>query len=98
MCEQTPPNLPESNPEEQTLIYFQCNSKLNRNGKPVGFMMIDEHILRTINHYVHLKIERIRAWEEAKIKEEQVVATIQLTSDIVSNSDSYLSLFKEFKA
>ena len=50
--------------------------------KSIGFQMIDEHIIKTFCHYIHMKIERMLAKREASIRERNVVDTLQLISDI----------------
>lgn len=61
---------------------IQLESKRNKSNKPLGFAMIDEHIVKMFCHYIHMKIERMLAKKEAQVRERNVVETIQLTSDI----------------
>lgn len=67
---------------ERIWMGIQLESKRNKSNKPLGFAMIDEHIVKMFCHYIHMKIERMLAKKEAQVRERNVVETIQLTSDI----------------
>jgi hypothetical protein len=62
---------------------IQIEAKRNKkNNKPAGFAMVDEHIIKTFCHYIHMKIERMIAKKESQLRERNVIETLQLTSDI----------------
>jgi hypothetical protein len=68
---------------DKIVMAIQLESKRNKkNNRPLGFAMIDEHIIKTFCHYIHMKIERMLAKKDAQIRERNVVDTLQLTSDI----------------
>ena len=75
--------FPVMNKHEHIVMAIQLEAKRNKkNNKPMGFAMVDEHIVKTFCHYIHMKIERMLAKKEAQVRERNVVDTLQLTSDI----------------
>ena len=73
---------PIMNKEEDIQIIIQCESKLNRNKKYMGFHSADEQILKIVCFYLQMRLERRSALREVKKREQQVVNTLQLTSEI----------------
>ncbi|CAI2381202.1 unnamed protein product [Moneuplotes crassus] len=60
----------------------EVNKKDRAASKYMGFAMVDEHIVKTFCHYIHMKIERMLAKKESQMRERNVVDTLQLISDI----------------
>ena len=48
----------------------------------MGFSAADEQILKTVCFYLQMRLERRNALKEVKRREQQVVDTLKLTSEI----------------
>lgn len=70
------------NKEEEIQLVLQVQSKMNRNKKFTGFQPADEQILKIVAFYLQMRLERRHALKEVRKREQQVVDTLQLTSEI----------------
>lgn len=61
---------------------IQCEARMNRNKKYLGFQAADEQVLKIIAFYLQMRLERRTALKEVKSREQQVVNTLKLTSEI----------------
>lgn len=75
---------------------IQCESRQNRNKKFVGFQAADEQILKIICFYLQMRLERRHALKEVRRREQQVVDTLRLTSEICTQRH-HEGLFRKLK-
>lgn len=73
---------PISDKDDEIQIVIQCESKQNRNKKFAGFQTAEEQILKIICFYLQMRFERRQSLKEVRRREQQVVDTLQLTSEI----------------
>lgn len=62
----------------------------------VGFPQADEQIIKIISYYVAMQIERSATRKEVNKKEQQVIDTLQLTSEICTQRD-FTGLFAKMR-
>ena len=83
--------------DEEVLVVVQCEAKLNRKtGKCVGFQVADEQIMKILTYYLQMRFERRVALREVKQKEQAVVDTLRLTSEICTQRH-HEGLFRKMK-
>ena len=69
--------------EEEIIVVVQCEAKVNRKtSKYVGFQVSDEQVMKIMTYYLQMRFERRVALREVKQKEQAVVDTLRLTSEI----------------
>jgi hypothetical protein len=79
------------------LIAIQLESKfLKAKNKFIGFPPADEQIVKILSYYVAMQIERSATRKEVNKKEQQVIDTLQLTSEICTQRD-FTGLFNKIR-
>ena len=63
-------------------MIIQCESRSNKNRQFLGFQSADEQILKIMCFYLQMKFERKHSLNEVKKREQQVINTLRLTSEI----------------
>ena len=81
--------------EDEFLFIIQCESRIiKRQNKHVGFQQADEQILRIFSSYLAMQIEKIKTKQEVNKKEQAVIDTLQLTSEVCTQR-SFSGLFRK---
>jgi len=62
----------------------------------MGFYLIDELLLKVFVHTLQMKLDKVTSEKEIHVKEEEVVATVQLASDICT-ARSYRDLLRRMR-
>ena len=69
--------------EDEFLFVIQCESRIiKRQNKHVGFHQADEQVLKIFSSYLAMQIEKIKTKQEVNKKEQAVIDTLQLTSEV----------------
>jgi len=81
--------------EEEILFIIQCESRIiKRQNKHVGFHLADEQVLKIFSSYLAMQIEKIKTKQEVNKKEQVVIDTLQLTSEVCTQR-SLQGLFRK---
>lgn len=56
--------------DEVIQFVIQCESKISRSKKHIGFSAADEQIIKVISFYLQMRIERRNALQEVKRREQ----------------------------
>ena len=82
--------------DEDFMLVIQCESRFNkRANKHMGFQQADEQILKILCNYLAMQIEKTTTRKEVNKKEQAVIDTLQLTSEICTQRN-HSGLFKKF--
>ena len=83
--------------EEEVVCVVQCEAKVQKKtGKNMGFQVADEQILKIFCYYLQMRLERRVALRELKMREQAVVDTLRLTSEICTQRH-HEGLFRKMK-
>lgn len=83
--------------QDPIIMVLQLESLVNkRSNKTVGFSTADEQVLKLVTEYLAMQFEKNVLRKEINTKDEQIIDTIQLTSEI-SNQQHFTGLFKAMR-
>ena len=69
--------------DEEIMFVIQCESRIiKKQNKHVGFHAADEQVMKIVCSYLAMQIEKIRTKQQVNMKEQAVIDTLQLTSEV----------------
>ena len=78
-------------------MVIQLESRVDRrSNKTVGFSTADEQVLKLVTEYLAMQFEKNVLRREINLKDEAIIDTIQLTSEI-STQQHFTGLFKAMR-
>ena len=81
--------------DEELLFIIQCESRIIKKiNKHTGFHQADEQILKILCSYLAMQIEKMQSKKEANKREQAVIDTLELTSEICTQRN-YSGLFRK---